>query len=79
MAVSGCLCPQHDPNVLAVLETLQPPQSLSLAPRGRWAAWCLPPTAHPPAFPTVAFVSFASQRAMSRSESPLLGRLWFVP
>lgn len=67
IAVNGCLFPQQDLDVLAVLETLQPP----LAP--------MPPTIHPPAFPRVAFVSFASQQAMSHSESPLLGRLRFVP
>lgn len=48
-------------------------------PHREVAAWCLPPTAHLPALPRVAFVSFSSQHAVSHSESPLLGRLWFVP
>lgn len=64
------LSPWDYPNVLVVFKAWQPPDSPILASRGRWPACCLPPTAHPHAFPRVAFVGFACQRAMSHSESP---------
>jgi len=52
-----------------VSEAELPPHVPTLTPGGRWPACCLPPTAHPRAFPRVASVGFACQHVMSHSES----------